>query len=76
MFISFFNIVLTLSHISFLKDSQDIELQNIIVFFQPATLRCAVLTAFVEIVMVVYKGNLPEGNFRRSRDRLLLHLQV
>ncbi|KAM3728334.1 Condensin-1 complex subunit [Dirofilaria immitis] len=41
----------------------------------PATLRCAVLTAFVEIVMVVYKGNLPEGNFRRSRDRLLLHLQ-
>ncbi|VDN02322.1 unnamed protein product [Thelazia callipaeda] len=41
----------------------------------PASLRCAVLTAFVEIVMVVYKGNLPEGNFRRSRDRLLLHLQ-
>ncbi|VDK71493.1 unnamed protein product [Onchocerca ochengi] len=41
----------------------------------PATLRCAVLTAFVEIVIVVYKGNLPEGNFRRSRDRLLLHLQ-
>ncbi|VDK72873.1 unnamed protein product [Litomosoides sigmodontis] len=41
----------------------------------PATLRCAVLTAFVEIVMIVYKGNLPEGNFRRSRDRLLLHLQ-
>ncbi|VBB25793.1 unnamed protein product [Acanthocheilonema viteae] len=44
-------------------------------FYLPATLRCAVLTAFVEIVMVVYKGNLPEGNFRRSRDRLLLHLQ-
>uniref|UniRef100_A0A1I7V747 Condensin complex subunit 1 n=1 Tax=Loa loa TaxID=7209 RepID=A0A1I7V747_LOALO len=41
----------------------------------PATLRCAVLTAFVEIVMIVYKGNLPEGSFRRSRDRLLLHLQ-
>ncbi|VDK36862.1 unnamed protein product [Gongylonema pulchrum] len=42
----------------------------------PSALRCAVLCAFVEIVMQVYKGNLPEGNFRRSRDRLLLHLQV
>ncbi|VDK30521.1 unnamed protein product [Gongylonema pulchrum] len=41
----------------------------------PSALRCAVLCAFVEIVMQVYKGNLPEGNFRRSRDRLLLHLQ-
>lgn len=44
--------------------------------FQPATLRCAVLSAFVEIVIQVYKGNLPEGSARRSRDRLLVRLQV
>lgn len=43
---------------------------------QPVTLRSAVLTAFVEIVVEVYKGNLPEGSHRRARDRLLLRLQV
>uniref|UniRef100_F1KR65 Condensin complex subunit 1 n=1 Tax=Ascaris suum TaxID=6253 RepID=F1KR65_ASCSU len=41
----------------------------------PVTLRSAVLTAFVEIVVEVYKGNLPEGSHRRARDRLLLRLQ-
>ncbi|VDK63252.1 unnamed protein product [Anisakis simplex] len=41
----------------------------------PVTLRSAVLTAFVEIIVEVYKGNLPEGSHRRARDRLLLRLQ-
>ncbi|VDM31215.1 unnamed protein product [Toxocara canis] len=38
-------------------------------------MRSAVLTAFVEIVLEVYKGNLPEGSHRRARDKLLLCLQ-
>lgn len=46
------------------------------ILLQPATLRCAVLTAFTEIVIKVYSGNLPEGSRRKARDKLLLRLQV
>lgn len=45
-------------------------------FLQPPTLRCAVLSAFVDIVLKILSGTLKEETDRMQRDRMLARLKV